>query len=252
MNQPLKDLVVVLYEPQDDINIGSVLRVAENFGVGTLRLVRPASADPSRILISAPRTQERIAEIQTFDTLEESLTDCLRVYGTTARSRRANMELASPPEVAAEMQSYPGRVALVFGREDSGLPNDALDRCDVLVTIPTNPDYSSLNLAQAVLICVWEAFKASSGPATLASGGSEPEFPPASRGQVERMLVFAEEALESVEFFKGPNQPQVMRSVRSVFARAHIDERELAIWFGIWKEIPAFLKRTGRDQGPDS
>jgi len=159
------------------------------------------------------------------------------------------MELSSPPEVAAEMQNYDGKVALVFGREDSGLPNDALDRCDVLLTIPTNPDYSSLNLAQAVLICVWEAFKASSSPLEAVSTS---EFPVASRGQVERMLVYAEEALERVEFFKGPNQPQVMRSVRSVFARAQLDERELAIWYGIWKEIPAFLKRTGRDQGPDS
>lgn len=239
----LSQLVIVLYEPQDDINIGSVLRVAENFGVGEVRLVRPLRGDPERILITAPRLSERIASTQHFDTLDQAVGDCVRVYGTTARERVANMASCTPMVAAEERMGFEGKVAFVFGREDSGLPNEALDRCDVLVHIPTNPDYSSLNLAQAVLICVWECAR------ELETEVKEPNQV-AARGQVERMLVEAEKALEMVEFFKGPNRPYVMRSVRSVFSRARLDDREVAIWFGIWKEIPAFIRR--RLQGTDS
>lgn len=239
----LSQLVIVLYEPQDDINIGSVMRVAENFGVGEVRLVRPAHADPERILISAPRMQERIAAIQRFENLDDAVADCVRVFGTTARERVANMASCTPMIVAQQRQSFDGKIAFVFGREDSGLPNDALDRCDVLVHIPTNPDYSSLNLAQAVLICTWECSR------ELNTSAQTP-VDVATRGQVERMLVEAEKALETVEFFKGPNREYVMRSVRSVFSRAMLDDREVAIWFGIWKEIPAFIRR--RFQGTDS
>ncbi len=252
MSRRLENLVVVLYEPQDDINIGSVLRVVENFEVGELRLVNPASADPERILISAPRTQHAISQMKVCTSLEEAVGDTKIVFGTSARPRRAHMSLAKPWDVAGTFVGAQEKVALVFGREDSGLPNEALDRCDVLMTIPTNPSYSSLNLAQAVLLCVWECFRAAEVGDTEPTLRTIESIERVERGQLERMLGFAEQALNSVEFFKSENGPQVMRSVRNVFSRAGLDERELAIWFGIWKEIPAYLKRKGLDQGPDS
>lgn len=234
----LDHVTLVLWEPQDDINIGTTVRAARNFGVSDIRLVRPASGDPSRILISAPNAEEAVANLKRYDDLDEALRDCERVIGTTARGRKANWPLLHPTEAALEAHNATGRVAFMFGREDSGLSNEALDRCDTLITVPTNPNYSSLNLGQAVLLVLWECFRT-----TGAKVEREPEFPLARREQVERMLDAAEAALESVEFFKGAGRVHVVRSLRSVLLRAGLDERELAIWFGIWKEIPAYLRR---------
>lgn len=234
----LDHVSVVLWQPQDDINIGTTVRAAKNFGVTDIRLVQPASADPDRILISAPNAQDVVSSLRHYDTLDAALADCTRVIGTTARLRRANWPLLHPTEAAEQALACEGRVAFVFGREDSGLSNEALDRCDALVCVPTNPDYSSLNLGQAVLLTLWECFRA-----TDARVERTPEFPLATREQVERMLGFAEDALDAVAFIKSSGREHVLRSVRSVFHRAQLDERELAIWFGIWKEIPAYLKR---------
>lgn len=237
----MNQLTVVLYEPQNDINIGSVVRVCSNFGVADIRLVRPLSADPERVLITAPNAADAVAALRHFDTLDEALADCVRVYGATARARRAARLVMDPIEAAASAQVAwtSGKVALLFGREDHGLPNEALDRCDVELTIPTAPDYRSLNLAQAVLLVVWEVFRASYLEHAGGGGRAElrSEHDPADREQVERMFDIAERALVEVGFFKYGDGEHVMRSMRSVFNRAQLDERELAIWFGVFKEV---------------
>ena len=248
---------VVLVEPQDDINIGTVVRASRNFGLSSVRLVRPASADPERIGISAPRSEEFIEKMERFDDLNEAIGDCTLTLGLTARRRTANWRVLEPRQAAREVveASKKGRVALLFGREDSGLPNEALDRCHALVTIPTNPDYSSMNLGQAVNLMLWEVFRAASEIDTSEQGldevSIESEFDAAPMAGVERMFEQAEAALEAVEFFKSDGAEHIMRSLRSVFLRAHLDQRELAIWHGIFKEIVAYLDRHQVDKGED-
>ena len=233
----MKDITVVLFEPQDDINIGTVVRACANFGVEDVRLVRPASADPARVLISAPNAGELVDAMRRFGTLDEALGDCVRVFGMTARARSAARAVMNPIEVA-NSPVFEGRTALLFGREDHGLPNDALDRCDVEVTIPTAPSYRSLNLAQAVLLTLWELFRARELETSEVGHGSvRSEFEPADRAQLERMYQTAQQALEAVGFFKYGDGEHVMRSMRSMLSRAQLDHRELAIWFGIWKEV---------------
>lgn len=234
----LPNITVVLWEPQDDINIGTAIRAAKNFGVHDVRLVNPASGDHHTILVSAPKAQDVVASMQVFDDLDSAVADCVRVIGTTARGRRGNWPLLHPSEAARSALESPGRVAFLFGREDWGLSNEAMDRCDAMVTIPTNPDYSSLNLGQAVLLTLWECFRQAGHTADGIS-----EFPLAPREHVERMLSQAEATLELVNFFKTKGREHVVRSIRAVFLRASLDERELAIWFGIWKEIPQYLRR---------
>lgn len=244
----MDDLTVVLYEPQNDINIGSVVRACQNFGVADLRLVRPRVADRAQVLISAPNAADAVDAMRRFDDLDSALADCVRVFGTTARAREATRVVADPVQAATLASTSTGRVALLFGREDHGLPNHALDRCDVQLTIPTAPEYKSLNLAQAVLLVLWENFRLRElgHAAQTAQPELRSDFDPAPRQQIEKMFEQAEHALKSVEFFKYDNPEHVMRSIRSVFNRARLDRRELAIWFGVFKEIPAFLKRRQR------
>ncbi len=240
---------VVLYEPLDDINIGSVVRAAQNFGVDDVRLVRPRVADPERISISAPNAAKAVAALKHFDDLGAALADATRVFGATARTRSAAGLVADPPQAARLGDEAEGRVALLFGREDHGLPNEALDLCDVQITIPTSPNYRSLNLAQAVLLVLWEMFRATELDHAPAGAPVElrSDFTPADRGQLERMFGEAHRALDAVGFIKYGDGEHLMRSIRSVFSRARLDERELSIWFGVFKEIQNFARRVGGD-----
>lgn len=250
-NEILERTSIVLVEPQDDINIGTVVRASRNFGIESIRLVRPASGDPHRIGISAPRSEELIASMERFDTVDDAVSDCVLTLGLTARSRAANWRVLEPRQAAEEVvkQAAGGRVALLFGREDSGMPNEVLDRCHAVVTIPTNPEYSSLNLGQAVTLTAWEIFRAAHQMReeflSLEEVLPPSDFELAPVAGLERMFEQAEYALAAVEFFKVDNNEHIMRSLRSVLMRARLDTRELAIWHGIFKEIVAYLKRRG-------
>ena len=250
--QALKRATVVLVEPQDDINIGTAVRAARNFGIESMRLVRPASADSHLIGVSAPRCDEFIEGMGHYDDIDDAIGDCVLTLALTARRRKANWRTLEPRQAAREVitASEKGRVGLLFGREDSGLPNEVLDKCHAVVTVPTNPDYSSLNLGQAVSIMLWEVSRAAqeidTAGQTLADVEPDGEFEPAPVAGLERMFDQAEEALDAVEFFKTDTHEHIMRSLRSVLLRAGLDRRELAIWHGVFKEVVAYLERTGR------
>lgn len=251
----LDNIVVVLWEPQDDINIGNTVRACKNFGVTDIRLVRPAQGDPHRIAISAPKAEDVIGRIRRCQDLEEALEGVVYAIGTTARPREEQRVFTEPRGAAHKAceLAEEGEVAIVFGREDFGLPNVALDRCHSVVTIPTNPDYTSLNLGQAVLLNVWEIFRVASGVAVeepdLQVGRPDSEHPPARLETMEHMFEVIEEVLEAVGFFKTPTHEHIMRTVRSVFLRAGLDRREEALWFGVFREIDKFIGRRQESDG---
>lgn len=248
-------MVVVLWEPQDDINIGNTVRACKNFGVTDIRLVRPRQADPARIAISAPKADDVISNLMHCDDLEEALEGCVYAIGTTARPRHQERVFTEPRGAAIKAVEVAGegKVAYLFGREDSGLPNSALDRCHSVVTIPTRPDYSSLNLGQAVLLNVWEVFRVASGIAVeepdIRVSRPDSEFPPARMETMEHMFGVAEKVLDTVGFFKTPSNEHIMRTIRSVLMRAGLDKREQALWFGIFRELDKYVHR---DQSDDS
>ncbi len=189
-NQPqpgneLSNIVVVLYQPQDVVNIGGVVRVMSNFGLSRLRLVAPADYDAYRVEGIAHHTRSIIDRIEFYPDLEAALADCGFVLATTARKRGTRRERFTPRAAAllaleAARRSPATPVALLFGREDSGLPNAALDDCHALVTIPTDPTNPSLNLAQAALLVAYELW--------LAAQNIEPEnsLLPTEIGQTPR------------------------------------------------------------------
>ena len=246
MPATLSNIIVVLYQPKDPINIGTTLRAMRNMGFSHLRLVEPAADDVWRIGIAAPRSEEHIQAIQRFFSLPEALHDVTYTVGVTARPRKANYTVMHSREAAPTLlaRATEGKIALLFGREDSGLPNSALTLCDAYITIPANPEYNSLNLAQAVLIMLYEIFlTAREQPVQL----PEPKrsFPPADHAQLEGMYQQIEETLWSIEFIKTQTSRGIMRSLRNIFSRTNLDEREVRIIRGIFHEVVKFLHRKG-------
>ena len=242
-NKALQNITVVLVEPQDDINIGNTVRACKNFGVQNIRLVSPASGDPRKILISAPKAEDVIDNIQKYDSLEDALQDCTFILGTTARHRRNKRLYLEPRGAASERVEIASehRVALLFGREDSGLPNEALDACNALVTVPTDPEYSSLNLGQAVLLMMWEIFRvATDAPITRPQAElvrAESEHPPATHEATERMFEHARAALTEIDFLKESSSEHMMSVFKEMLMRTGLDTREVAIWHGIFSQI---------------
>jgi len=246
-------VVVVLQEPQELANIAHVVRAMKNFGLSSLRLVAPREYDAYRIEGIAHRSADLLAAAALYDSLDPALADCVHVVGFTARGRTAKRNGQRPREAAAEalLRSEEGPVALLFGREDRGLSNEALDRCHRVVTIPTSPEYPSLNLGHAVAVALYEL--------ALARGdGSRPlkpprrAAPPASEDLLEQLFAEVERALESVGFFKSHVQEQVMRTVREVVHRAPLDEREARLLRAMAIETRQHRERRGRAAEPES
>ncbi|HEV2131896.1 MAG TPA: RNA methyltransferase [Longimicrobiaceae bacterium] len=250
----LQGIVVVLHETQNLLNIAGAIRAMKNFGLSRLRLVSPAEWDAWRIEGIAHDTEDIVSATERFDTLDGALADCSYVVGLTARERRAKRAVARPRELASELlgramqiqgggEGNVGPVALLFGREDKGLPNEALDRCHRTVVIPTNPEHRSLNLAQAVLLVAYELWMASEGEV---QPFREPRHvaPPASIQELEQLYADVERALWAVDFFKSRQTESVMRTLRELAHRAELDVREAAFLRAISIEVVKYLRRA--------
>lgn len=244
MTSILDRVSVVLVEPQDYINIAGAVRAMKNMGLTDLRLVRPAPFDPYRLEGIAHKTRDVIEAIRTFDTFDEAVKDCVRVVGFTARRRAAKWRIIGPKEAAGELleAAADGTVALVFGREDSGLPNEILDRVHSAVVIPTT-DHSSMNLAQAVLIGVYELHLAA-GDATRVLSPPRKATPPPTVEQLEQFFADVERSLGSIEFFKVRQVEHIMRTVRSLTGRALPDTRELSLIRAMALEVVNYIGRS--------
>lgn len=238
--------IVVLVEPQDLVNIASVVRIAKNFALAQVRLVRPRVFDAYRIEGIAHNTQDVIDAIGHYDSLDAALADCVYAVAMTARGRTHKRTLQRPRQAAAELTARQagGPVAFVAGRETSGLTNDELDRCHALVTIPTNPDHSSLNLAQAVAVFAYETMLARGGEG-LALKGPRRTADAAPAELLERTFADWERALWAIEFFKTRQPATVMRSLREILFRADLDHREAALVRAMGIEIVRFFERKG-------
>jgi len=250
----LENVVVVLHETQDLVNIAGVVRGMRNMGLARLRLVNPVEFDPWRITGIAHRCEAIVESAEIVESLEEALADSTYVVGTSNRARTAQRNYVRPRDEAPEIlrRAREGPVHLLLGREDRGLPNEALDLCQAVAVIPTDPDYPSLNLAQAFLVVAYELF--------VTAGGGETPLPrgrragrPATHEELERMYGALEEGLHRIGFFRARTPEGVMRTLRTVLGRAEPDLQEAgvlrAIGFGIGKHLD-HLSRGGRDPVP--
>lgn len=239
----LASVCVVLHEPQDPVNIAATIRAMKNMGVADLRLVRPVAYDPHRLEGIAHNTRDLIDAIRTYDHFDEAVADCVMLVGFTARRRAAKWRILSPREAAGELldASAEGPVAMVFGREDAGLPNEVLDRIHAAVVIPTTA-HASMNLAQAVLIGLYE-LHLTAGDATRAIAPPRKDAPPATAAQLEQYFGDVERSLDAIEFFKTRQAEHIMRTVRSLTVRAAPDARELSLIRAMALEVLRFMER---------
>ncbi len=221
------NIAVVLHEPRQLVNIAGVVRAMANMGLSELVLVDPADYDPWRITGIAHRTDRIVEKIHLAASLDDALRDTTFVVGTSARPRTAQRNYRRPRALAPAVvrAAREGRVALVFGREDRGLSNQALDRCHEVVVIPTDPEYPSLNLAQAVLLLSYELMLASGRESRSLPVGKR-SLGPATADNMEEMYRALEAGLAQIDFFRARKAESVMRTVRTVFGRTRLDAHE--------------------------
>jgi len=232
----LKNVCVVLVEPQGALNIGSVCRVMMNFGFSDLRLVNPQvdhrGEEARRMAVKAGSLLE---DAGLYPDLAAALADCHLAYGTTRRFGKYREDFLHPEEAGEELLPVADsqRVALVFGREDSGLLTAELSLCQRFLTIPTNEELASMNLAQAVSVCLYEVSRAQgrrlgkrAGQRKLASGQL-----------LEGLFSHMRRSMLAIGFLDPQNPEHILRTFRRIFSRSGLNERDVKILHGLCRQL---------------
>ena len=233
----LEKIAIVLFRPQIPENIGAVARAACNMGLSRLHLVEPASLDQERMRIMAtPSAVHLLESMLIHEDLAEALGPFQYVVGTTARLGGIRKELQSPREIAARLidLSRYNDIALLFGPENYGLTNQELPFCHALVTIPT-AEYSSLNLAQAVMVLAYEL---------RAARTDKPRYQPrlANTHELETMYAMFQETLVKINYISQNNPEHWMLNVRRLFNRHGLLARETQVIKGICRQIDWYVR----------
>lgn len=225
---------VVLVNTSHPGNIGAVARAMKNMCLERLYLVEPNEFPSAEATSRASGADDLLARAVVCSTLEEALAGCHFVAGTSARNRSISWPVMASRESAARLveESAMGDVALVFGREDSGLTNEELDRCHYLVHIPTNPDFSSLNLGAAVQVLAYELMMAEPLAKSLANE-EEARGELATADEMESFFQHLEQTMVELEFLDRNHPRKLMRRLRRLFNRARPDQTEVNILRGI-------------------
>jgi len=236
----LKNIRIVLVNTSHPGNIGAAARAMKNMGLSRLYLVQPKDFPSLQAISRSAGALDVLDDAVVVDDLSQAISDCVWVAGTSARLRTIEWPILEPGEcVQASLERIEqGDIAIVFGRENSGLTNDEMAKCNALLHIPTNPDYSSLNLAAAVQVVCYEYRQALSHDKVTKKKGSKHRFDAlANAGQIDGMYDHLHEALVSLEFFGVNNPDVVMRRLKGLFNRANVTQRELSIVRGICSAI---------------
>lgn len=241
---------IVLVGTQHPGNIGSTARALKTMGLRRLVLVAPERFPDMAADAMAAGAGDVLAAVEQYDTLADALADCRLVLGCSARSRRVALDELMPREAAARLHATASTapVALVFGRERTGLTNDELQLCHASVHIPANPEYSSLNLAAAVQVMTYElrlALLAAEAPQAVADTADEP----ADHAQLEGFFAQLGDTLEAIDFHKGRAPDSAMRKLRRIFLRCDLDARELRLLRGILADAQRMARLAGGEGG---
>ena len=240
---------IVLVNPQLGENIGKAARAMLNFGLTDLRLVAPRDGWPNPAAGPAAAGADIVLELaQTYATTAEAVADCAHVYATTVRKRGVVKPVLDPEQATREIAAQSGRSAILFGPERSGLETEDVDLARTIITVPINPEFSSLNLAQAVLVCAYEWSKAHLGTAEGAGDLVQPTagdaLPPAPQEDLEGLIAHLDRMLEAKGYFLPETRAHVTRrTMRSVLTSPGWNHLEVRTLRGI-------LTTLERSRGP--
>jgi tRNA/rRNA methyltransferase len=239
----LRNIRIVLHQPRGAINVGAAARAVANMGLGELVIVGRQALRPAWVRAMAAHAGQVVDTMRRCDTLAEAVADCALVVGTTCRAGGYRRDVEPPralaPAIVARARCQP--VALIFGPEDHGLSNADLKLCHRLVTIPTAPEYPSLNLAQAVMICAYEV--------RLAAGRRAPKEAPhplAPNAAREEAFDRLQSALLAIGFLHPDNPDHIMLALRKLFGRTGLDAREVRILLGLARQIEWYAREGWR------
>lgn len=231
----LENIRVILVETSHPGNIGSTARAMKTMGLSDLVLVNPVHEIDGQAVAMAANADDVLQNCKIVTSLDEALEGCHLVMGTSARKRYLDWPLVSPREAAEQANDTVRsdmKVAIMFGRERNGLINEELERCNVHIHIPTNPDYQSLNLSQAVQLISYEM-----RVAVVGADKHQPKDQLATPDQIERFFAAYEQALLQMKCLN-PNAPRkLMPRLKRLFLRAQLEEIEVNILRGITEQM---------------
>lgn len=230
--------VVVLVRPQLGENIGMAARAMLNCGLATLRLVAPRDGWPNdRAQRAASGADIVLENAEVFDNVADAVADLERVVATTARNRELSQRILTARHAASEIRGWIGqgdRVGILFGPERTGLENDDMVHADTALSIPLNPQFSSLNIAQAVLLVSYEW--AAAGDATPVSRMADHATRPASKEELQNLFDHLERALDQSGFLRNKDmRPSMVLNLRALLQRAEMTEQEARTFHGVIK-----------------
>jgi tRNA/rRNA methyltransferase len=231
---------VILVRPQLAVNIGMCARAMANFGLDDLRLVNPREGWPRSddyrdvAYAAAAGATALLDAARVYTSVEAAVADCHRLYAATARERGQAKAVMTPSAAMAGTFAAEGeKHAILFGPERTGLDNDEVAIADAIVTFPSNPAYASLNLAQAVLLCGYEWFKAAHGDAPPPSTIPRPVSPPAQREMLLAFFDYLEARLDENGFFRPvTKKPGMRRNLRNIFHRMELTQQDVRTLWG--------------------
>jgi tRNA/rRNA methyltransferase len=235
MKTRLEGPIIVLVRPQLGQNIGKAARAMLNFGLTEMRLVAPRDGWPNPDAGPAASGADIVLErAQVFDTVKDAIADCSTVYATTVRRRDLVMPVLTPEQMAEEVAASDHPTAILFGAERSGLETEEVALANAIVTVPINPEFASLNLAQAVILLAYEWSKQS----PLAVPPAKELEPPAPHGELEGMIAQLDEALVEKGYFHPPSRTQATRNtIRTIFTKTGWSSREVKAVRGILRAL---------------
>ena len=227
--------VLILVRPQLGENIGKAARAMLNFGLTELRLVAPRDGWPNPSAGPAASGADGVlADAQLYDSVAEAIADCAHVYATTVRKRGVIKPVLTPEAAAAEIRALPGRSAILFGPERTGLESDDVAIARSINTVPINPQFGSLNLAQAVMVVAYEWSKGE----TLAQPPRVDEEPPAPQAELDGLVSQLDAMLDYAGFYFPPNKvPTVKRNIRSILTKPGWNAQEVRTLRGVLTAI---------------
>jgi len=231
MSERAEPPIIVLVRPQLGENIGKAARAMLNFGLVEMRLIAPRDGWPNPAAGPAASGADVVLEkAQVFDSVADAVADCAHVYATTVRKRGVTKPVLTPEAAAREVHASAGRSAYVFGAERSGLETDDVALAHKIVTVPINPEFASLNLAQAVILLAYEWSKG----VALASPPDVPLDPPAPHGELEEFVQHLVRDLDKSGYFFPPERREMtLRTLRTALTKTGWSYNDIRMMHGI-------------------